>query len=98
MAKKNKNEFEKALAAFSASKTKSEFSKRWKKMLSVMPDVEHDRFWDKAFRAAGKFVDRWPDTAKEKKEMEDLFNSLPEYVPLPTKPGETLAIFIGKKK
>ena len=90
--------FSEALQIYRASKTKAEERKNWRQVIKVMPDVESDRYWFRAWDAMERFVGRWPDSEKEKRQAAEDFRNLPDYPgPLPSKKGEVQAVFFSKK-
>jgi len=94
---KKQDKFEKALADWKLAKTREEESKCFDLVVDFISDDDGLSLeqWDKVFRASYKIGLRFPDTKEDKKEMEDRFNSLPEYIPMPTGDG-VMATFMGK--
>jgi len=88
--------FEKNLAAWKMGRTRKEERELYDKMMATIPEFG-DWHWDRIFIAAGQMSKKFPETAKDRKEAEKFFSSLPPYIPLPSEPDETMAIFIRKK-
>jgi len=75
--------FEKALLAWSLSRSRKEDIELHEKLMVTITNKIHECHWDRIFIIRGKLSEKFPDTKKDRAEMERLFNSLPEYIPMP---------------
>jgi len=86
--------FEKALEAWSLSRSRKEDTELHEKLGAL--EKLHECHWDRIFIIRGKLSEKFPDTKKDRAEMERRFNSLPEYVPMPGK-GEVFVSFLRRR-